>query len=120
MKYLVSLILFIALFLPSITFAQSKPLVQKEPAWVTHTAFDYSNTRLDEEAENGYINLVLEKQVSVQQQSTYTKTAFKILSESGVQNASEINVNFDPSYNQLIFHSIKIIFYGTRVCHMLF
>jgi transglutaminase-like putative cysteine protease len=115
MKYLVSLISFIALFLPSITFAQSKPLVQKEPAWVTHTAFDYSNTRLDDEAENGYINLVLEKQVSMQQQATYTKTALKILSESGVQNASEINVNFDPTYNQLIFHYITIIRGGTSI-----
>ena len=84
-------------------------MVQKEPAWITKPAFDYSNTRLDDEAENGYINLVREKQVSIQQQSVYTRTIFKILSESGVQNASEINVNFDPTYNQLIFHSIKII-----------
>lgn len=109
MKYLVSLILFSSLYLPLFVKAQSKPLIQPEPAWVTHPAFDYNETRMDEEAENGYINLELEKQVSIQQQSVYTKTSFKILSESGVQNASEINVNFDPTYNQIIFHSIKII-----------
>jgi transglutaminase-like putative cysteine protease len=109
MKHLVSLILLTALFSPSLSFSQHKPLMQQEPAWVTHSAFDYNNTRLDDEAENGYINLVQEKQVSLQQQSVYTRIAFKILSESGVQNGSEINVNFDPSYQQLIFHSIKII-----------
>ena len=109
MKYLVRLILFSSLFWPSFGNAQSKPLIQPEPSWVTHPAFDYNNTRMDEEAENGYINLELEKQVSIQQQSIYTKTAFRILSESGVQNGSQVSVNFDPTYNQLIFHSIKII-----------
>lgn len=110
MKYFVSLICsIVVLFQPGLFAQSTKPTVQQEPAWVTPTALDYTSTQLDEEAENGYINLALEKQVSIQQQSVYTKTAFRILSESGVQNHSEINVNFDPSYNQLIFHTIKII-----------
>lgn len=107
---LVSLIFICSVLFHTCLFAQNKkPLVQKEPSWVTVTNFDYSSTNLDDQAEDGYVNLVSEKQVSLQQQSTYIKTAFKILSESGVQNSSEVNVNFDPSYSRLIFHTIKII-----------
>jgi transglutaminase-like putative cysteine protease len=110
MKQLVSLICICSVLLHSFSLAQTaKPQVQKEPAWVTLNHFEYSNTRLDDQAENGFVNLVLEKQISLQQQSTFTKTAIKILSESGVQNSSEVKVNFDPSYSRLIFHTIKII-----------
>ncbi|WP_207511488.1 DUF3857 domain-containing transglutaminase family protein [Longitalea luteola] len=110
MKQLVSLILIWSCFSHFVVVAQTvRPQIQKEPAWITPTSFDYSNTKLDDEAENGYVNLVLEKQVSIQQRSVYVKTAYRILSESGVQNSSQINVNFDPSYNQLVFHAIRII-----------
>lgn len=110
MKQLVSLIVIWCCISHFVVVAQTaRPQIQKESAWITPTSFDYSNTQLDDEAENGYVNLVLEKQVSIQQRSVYVKTAYRILSESGVQNSSQINVNFDPSYNQLIFHSIKII-----------
>ena len=110
MKNLICLIFVCSVLFHSPLLAQTrKPLVQKEPAWVTITNFDYSDKRLDDQAEDGYVTLVSEKQVSLQQQSTYVKTALKILSESGVQNSSEVNVTFDPSYSQLIFHTIKII-----------
>jgi hypothetical protein len=69
----------------------------------------YNNTQLDQEAEGGYVNLILDKQVSIGHQSVYYKRALRIISESGVQNASEVSVAFDPSYSQLIFHSINII-----------
>lgn len=110
MKNFISLIVICSVLIHSPLLAQTKkPLVQKEPAWVTITNFDYNDKHLDDQAEDGFVNLVSEKQVSLQQQSTYVKTAFKILSETGVQNSSEVNVNFDPSYSQLIFHTIRII-----------
>jgi transglutaminase-like putative cysteine protease len=101
----------VAGFLFCITLkAQNKELhAEKEPSWVTINAIDYSNSRLDHEAEDGYVDLVYEKQVSLEQQSIYYKIAIKIISEAGVQNKSEISISFDPSYEKLIFHSIKII-----------
>jgi hypothetical protein len=116
MSKIFSLIFTCSLFIYTILPAQNnRPLVQKEPAWVTNTSYDYSDTRLDDQADDGSINLVLEKQVSLQQQSIYTKTAIKIISETGVQNSSEVRVNFDPSYSQLIFHAIKIIRGGSSL-----
>lgn len=90
--------------------AQSSKLKSgKEPAWITINNSDYNNKKLEAEAEDGYLDLSFEKQVSLGQQSRYYKKVLKILSEAGVQNSSEISVNFDPAYEQLIFHSIRII-----------
>lgn len=87
----------------------SKLRAEKEPAWVTINKTDYNNSKLEREAEDGYLDLGFEKQVSLAQQSRYFKKTIKILSEAGVQNSSEISVNFDPSYEQLTFHTIRII-----------
>jgi Domain of Unknown Function with PDB structure (DUF3857) len=90
--------------------AQNKePHTEKEPSWVTINAIDYSNSQLDHEAEDGYVDLAYEKQVSLAEQSIYYRKAIKIISEAGVQNKSEISISFDPSYEKLFFHSIKII-----------
>lgn len=87
----------------------SKLSIGKEPAWVTNNPLDYNNERLAGEAEDGLLDMGFEKQVSLADQCRYCKKTVKILSDAGVQNGSEISVNFDPVYEQLIFHSIHII-----------
>ena len=102
-------LVFAVLFFSFSTLAQKKPLLSKEPAWVTVSQSDYTNTKFDNEAEDGYVDLVYEEQVSVEQQSFYCRRAIKILTEAGIQNNSDVSVDFDPSYQQLFFHSIKVI-----------
>ena len=82
---------------------------EKEPYWVTVHTSDYTDNTMDADAEDGYIDLNYELQISLAQQSKYIKKEMKILSEAGVQNNSEISVSFDPTYQQLVFHSIKLI-----------
>ncbi len=89
--------------------AQKKPVTGKEPAWITVESPDYNNSRLNREAEDGYIDLDYQKQVSLGTQSVYIKQSFKILSEAGVQNKSQVSISFDPSYQSLIIHTIRII-----------
>lgn len=92
-----------------------KPTSGKEPAWVTVNKSDYTNTSLDREAEDGYIDVDFEKQVSLAEQSVYIRQSFRIISEAGVQNRSQVSVNFDPSYQRLIFHTIRLIRNGQVV-----
>lgn len=99
-------LLFISTYLSA---QKQKLLVAKEPSWITVTAISYTNQALDHEAEDGYLDLAFEKQVSLSNQSVYYKKAFKTLTDAGVQNISELSINFDPLYEQLIFHSIRII-----------
>jgi Domain of Unknown Function with PDB structure (DUF3857)/Transglutaminase-like superfamily len=111
-------LLFLGFLYSGVVAQNTKPRVQPVPAWVTVNAVDYGNTKLDHEAEDGNVNLVHEQQVSLSQQTTYIRRVIKILSEAGVQNNSEVSISFDPSYSQLIFHTIKII-RGSEVSNQL-
>ncbi len=98
------------------TYCQnSKPTISKQPAWVTANTIDYKATSLEKEAEDGYVDLDYEKQVNLSDQSVYVKRSTKILSGAGVQDNSQVSVNFDPTYQQLIFHSIELIRDGVSI-----
>jgi len=117
MKRIIRLLLIATILsAPCSLWSQSRtPITGKEPAWVTLTTVDYSNTSLDKDAEDGYIDVGFEKQVSLAEQSVYEKRTNRIISTAGVQNASEVSVSFDPSYQQLIFHTIRIIRDGKSI-----
>ncbi|MEP6466189.1 MAG: DUF3857 domain-containing protein [Parafilimonas sp.] len=109
-------IIFLALFPFVACFCQSgKPLMSVPPAWITLYTIDYSSTALDKEAENGSVDLDYEEQINLNDQSVYTKHSIKILSEAGVQDNSEVTIDFDPTYQQLIIHTIEIIRDGESV-----
>lgn len=91
-------------------FSQSYKLsISKEPSWISKNIIDYSRGSLDKYAADGYIDISSEKQISLAEKSEYVRHSKKIISQAGVQNASEISISFDPSYEQLIFHDIHII-----------
>ena len=81
----------------------------KEPEWVSKKTYSYTNTTLDQQAIDGIVDLVAEDQIDLQSQSVYRKRAYKLLSEAGVQNNSQITFYFDPTYQELDIHSIRII-----------
>ncbi len=93
----------------SILAQAQKPSAAKEPRWVNLSKPDYFNTSLDKEAEDGYVDMDYEKQVYLAEQAVYYRFAQRIISEAGVQNKSQISIGFDPTYQQLIFHTINII-----------
>ncbi len=109
-KFLYLLFTFSTILNSTALHSQStKPTISTEPAWVTKNTIDYNNTSLDKEASDGYIDISFEKQVCLAEQSEYLRFSKKIISQAGVQNGSEISVSFDPSYEKLIFHTIRII-----------
>lgn len=95
--------------LSAFSIAQNKIIKEKIPSWVTVTSINYNQSNLDKDAEDGYVDMDYEMQVSVSSQTKYFKKVVKILTESGVENSSEISIDFDPSYQKLAFHSLKII-----------
>ena len=104
-----NVILLAAVLFNSLFSMAQKPSAGSVPAWVTINKLDYTDTKLDREAEDGYIDVAFEKQVSLQYQCVYIRHSYRIISEAGVQNRSQISVDFDPSYQLLIFHTINII-----------
>ena len=98
------------LFCSFVLYAQSqKPVTGKEPSWVNIQTYDFAASPLEQDAEDGYLNLVYEEQISVEPRAIYTRKIVKVLTEAGVQNVSEISVDYDPTYQQLIFHTVRII-----------
>jgi len=45
----------------------------------------------------------------------YFRTVRKVLSPSGVQNASELSLDFDPTFERLVLHDIAIVRDGRRI-----
>lgn len=107
----------ISLFLFSTLLAAQyrQPRIEKPATWVTVNTINYNQHHLDEYAEAGYIDIRYERQVSVADQSEYVRSVMKITTQSGIENASEISVSYDPSYSQLIFHDIFISRNGKKI-----
>jgi transglutaminase-like putative cysteine protease len=94
----------------SAVFAKdTKPKIEKQPAWVTPVKVVYNSTGMDDDAVDGYSDLHYERQVSLAEQAVFVKKTMHVLSEAGIQNLSQISVNYQPSYQQLSFHTITIL-----------
>src|SRR3954466_1713778 len=82
--------------------------VSHEPPWIVSHPVDYKQHDLDKEAVDGVIFLQYQNQVCLDEKSVYYKLSFRLTSETGVQNNSRITVDFDPSYQQLVFHHVDV------------
>lgn len=67
-----------------------KPVSAVEPSWITRTTTDNNpDARLLSDTKDGYINLVLERQVNLASQTTYYRNVLRMVTEAGVQNKVE-------------------------------
>ena len=108
MKTLFAFLILFVCPLP-VLFAQKKFAIGKEAAWVTHQTIDYNKSSLNKDAEDGSVDYDYENHISLAEKSEYVRRSYKVLSESGVQDNSQVTIQYDPSFQQLIIHSIQII-----------
>ncbi|PSL24625.1 transglutaminase superfamily protein [Dyadobacter jiangsuensis] len=66
----------------------------------------------------GYYLSFVDKQVNLGVKSTYQRFVRQIVSESGIQNGSEISVTFDPAYERVDFHEVTVWRAGQRISHL--
>jgi hypothetical protein len=85
------------------------PVIHKSPAplWILQRK-PYDKKPVARNIQNGAYDELVEEQINVDLQATYNHIITDIVSESGVQNNSEISVSFDPSYERVDFHEIII------------
>ena len=81
--------------------------VQKPPAWVETVTFN-ETAAPDVGQETGFYCLLIDKQEHVAREESYTHIAYKILTAEGVQAMSDLTFDFDPSYQILKVHSVRI------------
>ena len=101
------IVLFIGIYYSS--FCQSSSQVKIIPAksWVKEIAFNKSAKPVSGQ-ESSYYYQLIDEQENVPLQESFSHYAYKILSNDGLQQMSDLNVDFDPSYEQLFFHKLLI------------
>lgn len=100
-KYLLLLLAFTY----AVTNAQVR--IEKEPQWKVN----FTPTKLKpnpKDISDGYFELLIENQNHAELQAHYSHIVREIISASGVQNGSEISVNYEPAFQKLVFHKIII------------
>ncbi len=90
--------------------------VAPPPSWVRTQALPAADTPLRAAADSGRLYLLVDHQVRVGAPTTdYRRYAWTALSTAGVQNASEIQLRFDPSFERLVIHHVRLLRGGKDV-----
>lgn len=96
-------------------FSQSpKVLIAPPGGWVESVTMDTTATPVAGQ-ESSYYYLLIDDQENITKQEAFTHIAYRILTSDGLQEMSDLNIEFDPSYQQLVFHSVSILRGGTRI-----
>jgi transglutaminase-like putative cysteine protease len=82
-------------------------IITQTPSWVEKQAPDLSAVPGEGKSGSVYY-LLLDRQENVVKKTSFTHNAYKILTSEGVQEMSDISVDFDPSYQQLVFHFLSV------------
>lgn len=80
-----------------------------EPGWVQPLPLPGSSTVSEEDASEGFYQLLIDRQIRVKPRESYSQFARKIVNEAGVQNASEIHISVNPAYETLELHKVQIL-----------
>ena len=90
--------------------------IRPAPAWVERLDANTSLAVAKEHVRWGIYDILTDHQVRVagKTESQYFRTVRKVLSPSGVQNASELTLDFDPDFERLTIHDVTIVRGGER------
>lgn len=114
MKYSFIILLFCSLQI----LGQTKNVkISSNPIWVKQ--LDYpTNVKDTSKASGGYYDLLIDEQYNQITNEGYYRYAQLVISEKGLGNITPIYISFDPSFQELLFHSIVIIRNGDRLNHL--
>jgi hypothetical protein len=87
----------------------------REPAWVRIGSFDPAATAPAKKMEEGYYYLLVDKQTNVATKQSYIRYVRKIVTDAGVQSCTNISIDFNRSYENVIVHSVNIIRDGQTI-----
>jgi hypothetical protein len=91
-------------------YAQIK--VTNIPSWTVDQQY---NSKPDVDLKDisyGLLTLLNDEQIHIPNQERYIRLVKKITDNVGVQDASSISINYDPTYQQLFLHKINVVRQG--------
>lgn len=108
------LLLFILFFL-SIFNLNAQLKKNSSPKWVEIVDYNNEPEIDDSDISQGLLALLYDQQINETKKEVFYRYATKITENVGVQAGSTINISFDPSYQKLEIHEIKIIRNGNTI-----
>ena len=100
----VKLLFFLSLYQINAQNLKQKPI----PDWVETTTPDYSGSS-ESAKSSGFYYLLLDDQYNIERREYYERFTYKIVSKNGVQEMSDISIEFDPEYQKVLLHKLEII-----------
>jgi len=107
-KRVVSL-LFIAIWFPSFPSAFSSVPVAGTPVWVKPITINYNDKFKSGDVSMGYFFMLFDHQFNQVIGEQYEHEIRRIVTDEGVQNGSSLSIDYDPSWQKLVVHTVKII-----------
>lgn len=93
----------------------------RRPEWVTPTPIDTASAIDTSLVNYGFYFILNDEQVSVSPVEHYRHYAYRVLNNAGLEEASELKLTWEPSYETLTIHSLTVyrdgaaIDYGKKV-----
>lgn len=108
-RYMIWMILLFGLVFSLPAFAQGYTIA-RVPSWVNYTQTPASDQADQQNNSNGVAYLLVDHQwrVNEGQQSHHQHFVNKALNTSGVSEASQISIDYDPVYESVVLHQIMI------------
>ena len=79
------------------------------PDWVAPPLDAAKDVALAEEQTADLDYLVSERQVLVSRRSSFVRYAYRVASAAGLSDAAELSFAFDPGYETIAFHHVRVI-----------
>jgi hypothetical protein len=83
------------------------PVIGPAPAWVVPTSWTFPDAA--QVNPSGQDFLVLDQQVRLASGESYHHHVYQIVSDAGRQNGAQVYFYFDPSYQTLVLHHLKLV-----------
>ncbi len=81
--------------------------INSAPSWVTDITSKREVTD-NRDVDGGFRYQLVDHQVNIQRQEVYSHQVIEILNSNGINSHSDIKVVFDPKYQTLNFHTVRI------------
>ncbi len=114
----ITLLVFLFVFSLHICGQKGKFSITKTPDWVKKIENLNSDSTINE-TSSGYYYHLIDFQKNVEDQSYFSHYTIEAINNEGIQQVSDISIDFDPSYQKLYFHHINIIREG-KIINKLF
>lgn len=107
------------------TYAQQQiepgSYVESLPAWVVERQVEVTSVISKSEISEGIYYRLLDKQINVKKNgdvSHYNRYVQTLTNQTALENSSQLNLDYDPSYQILKLHSLDIIRDGLRISRL--